>query len=144
MLIKKISPQFFVSEQISGADVGVAAAQGVKAIICNRPDNEVQDQPAASEVAAASEGSGVTFLDVPVSSVSITDDDVDKFERALSDLPGPILAYCRSGKRSAILWALAQAKSLDIDEILSATREAGYELSALRPRLHERSASRKK
>ncbi len=113
MNFTKISPNFSVTGQISGSDAGVAAAQGFKTIICNRPDDEAQRQPAASEIAAAAEALGIEFL----------------------DLPGPILAYCQTGTRSVMLWALVQAKSLDVEAIFSATKSAGYDLTGMRPRL---------
>ncbi len=67
--------------------------------------------------------------------LSLTDVDIDVFERANQDLPGPILAYCQTGTRSVMLWALVQAKSLDVEAILSATKSAGYDLTGMRPRL---------
>ncbi len=52
----------------------------------------------------------------------------------LETAPGPILAYCRSGTRSATVWALAQAKrkAMSTNEILEATSEVGYDLSGAR------------
>jgi sulfide:quinone oxidoreductase len=138
MNIKKISPNFLVTGQISVSDIGTIAASGIKTIIGNRPDNESEGQPAVSDIASAAEARGMTFLNVPVSSKVITDADVDDFERACSDAAGPVLAYCRTGMRSTILWALSQTKSKKIDEILSATAEAGYDLSRLQPRLMDR------
>jgi len=135
MIIRKISPRFYVSEQISGQDVGAIAAHGIKTIICNRPDHESQGQPTASEIAAAAEGLGIKFVDMPVKAGTITDENIADFERAYHDVPGPILAYCRTGTRSTSLWALAEAPSLDVVAILAATKEAGYDLTAMRPRL---------
>ncbi len=75
MNITKISPNFSVTGPISGSDVGVAAAQGFKTIICNRPDDEAQGQPAASEIAAAAEALGIEFLDLLVRAGAVTDVD---------------------------------------------------------------------
>jgi uncharacterized protein (TIGR01244 family) len=141
MNIKKISPHFSVTGQISVSDISAIAASGIKTIIGNRPDNESEGQPAVSDIAAAAEAQGLTFLNVPVSSKFITDANVDEFERACNDAAEPVLAYCRTGMRSTILWALAQTRSKKIDQILSATAEAGYDLSRLQPRLMERSVS---
>jgi sulfide:quinone oxidoreductase len=141
MNIRKISPRFFVSEQISAADIGAAAAQGIKTIICNRPDDESQGQPPASEIASAAENLGISFLDVPVKSGSITDENIDDFERAYHEVKGPILAYCRTGTRSTMLWALAEAKTLDVEAILSATKDAGYDLAPMSPRLRNIAAT---
>jgi len=143
MNIKKISPEFFVAGQVSVTDVATVAAQGVKTIICNRPDNEAQDQPASSDIAAAAAGLGIAFLNVPVVSGALTENDITDFEAACRDAQEPILAYCRTGKRSSILWALTEAAKLDVDAVLSATKEAGYDLSAMRPGLLERAARTK-
>jgi sulfide:quinone oxidoreductase len=138
MTMRKISPQFYVSEQISSADVSAIAAQGVMTIICNRPDDESPGQPASNEIAAAAQRMGIKFVDLPIKPGLITDDDIDDFERARHDAPGPILAYCRSGARSISLWALASAGNLDVDGILSAAREAGYDLVPMWSRLDAR------
>jgi len=141
MTIKKISPRIFVAGQISSSHISAIAARGIKTIISNRPDNESQGQPAASDIAVAAEALDIAFLNVPVAHNSITDADVEDFERACRDAAEPILAYCRSGMRSTILWALSQAKLTEIDEILSATSEAGYDLSKLRSRLAGQAAA---
>lgn len=138
MTIRKISPQFYVSEQISSADVSVIAEQGVMTIICNRPGNESPGQPASSEIAAAAQRVGIAFVDLPITPGLITDDDIDDFERARHDAPEPILAYCRSGARSISLWALASAGNRDVNSILSAASEAGYDLAPMRSRLDAR------
>ena len=57
------------------------------------------------------------------------------FGAAMEQLPGPVLAYCRTGTRSASLWALTKAGRLSADAILRATTAAGYDLAGLRPRL---------
>jgi len=141
MNIKKISPRYYVSEQLSVSDIGAVAAKGIKTIFCNRPDHEAQGQTESSEIAAAAEGLGIAFCHLPVISGSVTEENIADFGKAYHDAQGPILAYCRSGTRSASLWALTEATSLDADAILSATKEAGYDLSAMRPHLLGRSAA---
>jgi sulfide:quinone oxidoreductase len=54
---------------------------------------------------------------------------------ALDTLPGPIFGFCRSGTRTAMLWALSRASASDPDTLIAAARDAGYDLSGLRPRL---------
>jgi len=89
----------------------------------------------SSEIAAAAEESGITFLNVPVVSGALTDNNIREFEAARHDAQGPILAYCRTGRRSTMLWALAEARTHDVDSILAATNNAGYDLAAMRPKL---------
>ena len=140
MNIRKVSPRFFVSEQISALDVGAVAAQGIKTIMCNRPDNEKQGQPAASEIAAAAEALDISFVNLPVMSGAISDENVEDFARSYIEAPGPILAYCRSGMRSTMLWALTEASTMEVDAILVAAKGAGYDLVAIHARLVGRSS----
>ena len=79
------------------------------------------------------EAAGLRFIDNPVTHPTMTPERIAAQAAALGD--GPVLAYCASGTRSSILWSLAQAGRMPVDDILSATARAGYDLSALRPRL---------
>ncbi|MDF2234579.1 TIGR01244 family sulfur transferase [Albimonas sp. CAU 1670] len=131
---KIVSPEFSVSPQIDPADVGLAAAQGVRAIVCNRPDGE-GDQPSSETIREEAERLGLEFRYLPVPSGQVTDEAARGFGKALETLPGPVLAYCRSGTRSMTLWALAKAPRLSPDAIVAAAQGAGYDLDGLRPRL---------
>lgn len=135
MDIRPISPELAVSPQITAADVGVAAAQGYRAIVCNRPDGEGADQTASDDIAAACADRGLAFRYLPAVSGAVDDEVAAAFRAALDELPGPVLAYCRTGTRSTTLWALAKAPRLSADAILRAARSAGYDLSGLRSRL---------
>jgi sulfide:quinone oxidoreductase len=137
MDLHRISPHLSVAPQIQPADVGLAAAKGFKAIVNNRPAGESEDQPDAAAIRAAAEEHGLAYRDIPVVSGQVTDADAQAFRQALGELRGPVLAFCRTGTRSATLWALAQAPLLSVDAILEATRQAGYDLNALRPRLEQ-------
>ena len=141
MNMKKLSPRFFVSEQIRTADLGVASAQGIKTIINNRPDNEAQGQPKSADLAAVAAELGMQFVNIPVIAGRLTDENVDQFERANRSLQGPILMYCRTGTRSTCLWALNEAKTLDTDAVMATAAQAGYDLTAMRARLISRSAA---
>ena len=140
MDIRRISPEYAVSPQIGAADVGVAAAQGFRAIICNRPDGESDDQTPMAEIEAAAKAHGLAFRAQPVRSGAVTDVDGANMATALGELPGPVLGYCRTGTRSSTLWALAKAPRLSADAILAAIKGAGYDLEALRPRLDSATA----
>jgi sulfide:quinone oxidoreductase len=145
MQIKKISPFLSVTPQLTANDIGVAAAQGFKTIICNRPDNEAEDQPARAELEAAAKRYEMSWYYLPVVPGQITGRDVEQFASTMAQAQGPVLAFCRTGTRSTTLWALSEAHHLDTDAILAAAQEAGYDLSNLRERLtlkaHEKAAS---
>jgi len=141
MNMKKLSPRFFVSEQITTTDLGIASAQGIKTIINNRPDSEAQGQPRSADLAAAAADLGMQFVDLPVVAGKLTDRNIDEFERANRTLQGPILMYCRTGTRSTTLWALNEVRTLDVNAVLAAAAGAGYDLIAMRARLISRSAA---
>ncbi len=141
MNMKKLSPRFFVSEQISTTDLGVASAQGIKTIMNNRPDGEAQGQPRSADLAAAAAELGMQFVDLPVVAGRLTDENIDQFESANRTLQGPILMYCRTGTRSTSLWALNEARTLDVDAVMATAAQAGYDLTAMRARLISRSAA---
>lgn len=107
MKITEITPDYSVSPQIEPADVAGIAGLGFRSIVCNRPDGEGPDQPAAAAIAAEAERQGIAFANLPVVSGQITEGDVADFRAALAELPSPVLAYCRSGARSQNLWVLA-------------------------------------
>ena len=138
MNIKNITPRFFVSGQISVTDVGIAAAQGITTIICNRPDNETPGQPLAADIAAAASSAGIDFLHIPVAFGFVTDNDIEVFSSAYQNSEGPILGYCGSGMRSTALWAMAEVTSTDVDEVLKIAGDAGYDLTELRKLLEKR------
>src|SRR5690606_23272635 len=104
----RITPDYGVAPQIEPRDVAEIAALGYRAIMCNRPDGEGPGQPEAAAIRAEAERLGLAFAHVPVISGQMTAEDVADFAAALAELPGPVLAYCRSGTRSRTLWQHAK------------------------------------
>jgi len=135
MELNKISPKLTVSPQISVDDMATLKAEGFKAIICNRPNGEGADQPAFEEIEAAARKHGIEARYVPVVGGKVSDQDVEDFGDALRELPRPVLAYCRSGTRSATLWSLWEAKKRPLPEILAATKAAGYDMNGVARRI---------
>ena len=108
MDIRTIDARLSVSPQIRPEDVPAIAAAGYRTIICNRPDGEDAGQPPAAAIAAAAEASGLAFTHLPVVPGQASDTDAALMANALGNLPGPVLAYCRSGSRSEKLAAMAE------------------------------------
>ncbi len=135
MEFRTLSPKFTVSPQISVEDVGTIAAQGFRAIICNRPDGEGADQPSFKEIAAAAKAAGIEARYVPVQSGMVKDQDVEAFGAALEDVQRPVFAYCRTGTRSATLWSFHEAMKRPIAEVLTATKAAGYDMNGVARRI---------
>ena len=130
-----------MSPQILPEDVADLAKQGFKSIVSNRPDGESADQPDYAEIESEAKARGLEVRYLPIVAGRMTDDDVTAFRLALDELPGPVLAYCRSGTRCAAVWALAEAGERPVDDILAATRNAGFDMSALAPRIASRSGA---
>ncbi|OAN83593.1 TIGR01244 family protein [Jannaschia sp. EhC01] len=135
MDLRRISDAVSVSPQIATADVAALKAEGIRSIICNRPDGEGADQPSFEEIEAAAEVAGLEVRYIPITAGMVTDADATEFGAALRELPGPILAYCRTGTRSATLWSLSQAKEKPIADILAATKAAGYDMNGVARRI---------
>jgi sulfide:quinone oxidoreductase len=137
--IAQLEPDIFAAWQLDAGDFADLAARGFRSVVNNRPDGEAADQLPTALAEAAARRHGLQFRYQPVDGLTVTDDDVvDAFARAMAELPRPILFYCRSGMRSAAVWAQAAASRLGIDRVLESTAKAGYTLEDLREDLVER------
>lgn len=140
MLFKQLSPMLSVAPQLSGQDIEAAARRGFRTIISNRPDNEDACQMSAAEVSARAAPLGLAFAHVPVAPGAISEADIANMRSALATAEGPVLAFCRTGTRSATLWALAMGGQENPDTIIATAAMAGYDLESIRPRLTEEKA----
>lgn len=120
--------------QIGVRQVAELASLGYRSIICNRPDSEEGAVP-STVIAQAAREQGLEFAYQPVAFSALRMADGERFAHALDELPAPIVAYCRTGRRSAALWVLARAPRLGADVALAASRASGWDLEELRPRL---------
>ena len=141
--VRKLTDNIYVAPQLTAADVAEIDGMSFRSILCNRPDDEQEEQPAYEKIRQQADALGLAVEFQPVNGSLISDQDVDDFAENLQNLPMPILAYCRTGTRCTVLWALSQAGHRSIDEILQIAAAAGYSLEALRPRLEERAALKK-
>ena len=135
MNLKPLSPELSVTPQIEIAEVADLAARGFKSLIGNRPESEAPDQPAWSLLVAEAERHGMSARQIAVVPGQIEANDVERFADALRDLPTPIAAFCRTGTRSAMLWALANPDELSVDERIAVAAAQGYDLAPLRDRM---------
>ncbi len=120
-----------VSGQIAPEDVATAAAAGVTIIVNNRPDCEEPGQPAGAAIAEAAANAGIAYRHIPVEA-GFEPEMVAAMGEALD--AGPALIFCKSGTRSAYLWALARAKQgADADDLVSRAGQAGYNVRPLLP-----------
>lgn len=131
MTIKAINTQISVSPQVRPEDLADLAQQGYRSVICNRPDGEGADQPSFEEIEAAARNLGLETRYLPIVAGKVRDEDAVAFARLMDELPKPVLAYCRTGTRSATLWSLSEANTLPLADILSQTKAAGYDMAGV-------------
>lgn len=135
MNVKPLTSDLSVTPQITPQDVAELAEAGYRSIISNRPDGESPDQPEWSTIKAAATQHAMEARHIPVVASEISDADVQRFREALKLLPKPIAAFCRTGTRAALLWALANEDKTSVDERMKIAGKAGYDLTPFRPRL---------
>lgn len=128
---KKINGQISVAPQIAPKDLADIAQSGFRSVICNRPDGEGADQPTFEEIETAAEKFGIEARYLPIVAGKVGDEDAAAFADLLDNLPKPVLAYCRTGTRSATLWSLSQAETLSVADILEQTNSAGYDMAGV-------------
>lgn len=132
MKISLVAPDYSVAGQIGESDLADLAADGFKTIICNRPDAEVEADLHQEFIAAEAERLGMAFVYNPVSNRGMTMENLSLQAEAIAAANGPVLAYCRSGMRSTVVWSLVSAGRLPVDDILAAAAGAGYQIDNLR------------
>ena len=132
MNMKKLTDDYSVGEQISVKDAKALAKAGIKAVICNRPDNEGWGYDSSDKIAAALDEQGIAFFFNPVSHQGMTMENVTAQQAALDNAEGPVFAYCRSGQRSAFCWSFAQAGRRETDDIVNTMTRAGFPGDAMR------------
>ena len=114
---RKLSDSMWASPQISAAQIAEARDAGVTLVINNRPDGEAPDEPQGPEIEAAAKAAGLDYLAIPISHTGFSEPQVAAMQDALDAAEGGVLAYCRSGTRSTLLWALAQARAGALAEL---------------------------
>lgn len=133
-MFRKLTPAIYASPQIGLSEIAEAAAMGVTLVINNRPEDESDDQIPGPEIEAAARAAGMDYIAIPVTHSGFSEPQVMAMAEALDGAAGTILAYCRSGTRSTLLWALAEAsQGGDPDALTNMAAKAGYDVSPIRP-----------
>jgi uncharacterized protein (TIGR01244 family) len=133
--MKRLDSTTLVSGQIAPEEI---AALGVSLIVNNRMEGEEPGQPTSAEMEGAAAAAGVAYLHIPVAG-GFSEGQVEAMREALESTEGQVLAFCKSGTRSAYLWALARARmGDDAGELIRKGAGAGYDLRPLLPYLTPR------
>ena len=129
--MKQISDRLYVGPQLTAEDIIGAKSRGFAAIVNNRPDGEEPGQPSAAENRLVAEGAQLAYTHIPVTAGQISESQVRAFQKALSGAAGPVLAHCKTGTRSATLYAIGEVLDgrMDKDQVIPFGQSVGLDLS---------------
>ena len=136
-MFRTIHDRLMVSPQISVEDVAAAKSLGIGLIVNNRPEGESADQTPGDEIAAAAAQVGMAYVAIPVTHAGFSLNQVEALTAALKQAgDAGVLAYCRSGTRSTLLWALTMARAgMAPAQIAQQAADAGYDVSPLQAQI---------
>ena len=133
-MFRKLTHDTYVAPQIGLSEIAEAVALGVTLVINNRPEDESEDQTPGADIEASARSAGMDYIAIPVTHSGFSEPQVDAMAAALEGATGAVLAYCRSGTRSTLLWALAEAsQGGDPDALTNMAAKAGYDVNPIRP-----------
>lgn len=136
---KRLAPGFAVAPQLEASAVAEAAAEGFRSLINIRHEREQNLPLTSAQTKALAEAKGLSYLHLPVRGSLVTaEEKIKAFEQALDDTPGPVLVYCETGARAAILWAFSATRRMSAEEALAKCLQQGYDLSFFTEQLRER------
>jgi uncharacterized protein (TIGR01244 family) len=127
-MIRQLSDNVMVAGQVSPHEVAGLADQGITVLVNNRPDGEEPGQPLASDVEDAAASAGIRYRFVPILR-GIGPADVEEMQKALHEAEGgKLLAFCRSGRCSALALALAKREEgATAEEVVQTLNQAGFD-----------------
>ena len=126
---RQLDDKTLVDGQIAPADVAALKTLGVTMIVNNRPDGEDEGQPTSDEIEAAATAAGIEYRHVPIAR-GMGPSDIEAMRDALHAAgEGKIFAYCRSGNRSTLAWAVAKNEDgVPREELERCAEGAGFTL----------------
>ena len=130
--LAELAPGLSAAGKLDRADIDALARAGVRTIINNRPDGEDQGQLPAADARRLAESHGIVYHHIPVTAVTLSRSDVDAFAAALKSSAQPVVAHCRSGTRSTLLWALTRLREgADPFSLIGEAAKHGIDIASL-------------
>ena len=128
-MYRQLDDRTLVGGQIAAEDVVTLKAEGVTLIINNRPDHEDAGQPEGEEIEEAASEVGINYRHVPIAR-GLGPSDIEAMREAINSVgEGKIFAFCRSGNRSALAWAVARSEDgVPREELERMANQAGFDL----------------
>lgn len=130
--LAELAPGLSATGKLDRSDIEALADAGVKTIINNRPDGEDPGQLPAADAKKLAESRGIAYHHIPFTAATLTKADVDAFAATLASAKGPIVAHCRSGTRSTLVWALTRMREgADPMALISQAAGKGIDIAVL-------------
>jgi uncharacterized protein (TIGR01244 family) len=129
-MIRQLDDKTMVSGQLLPDQIAGLKAQGVTMLVNNRPDNEDADQPMSADLEAAAKAAGMEYRHIPIR-YGMGPSDVEAMRDAINATgDGKLLAFCRSGNRSTLAWAVARSEDgAEPEELHKCAEAAGFSLA---------------
>lgn len=126
---RQLDEKTLVGGQITPEHVPELKKQGVTLIINNRPDGEDVGQPEGKDIEAAAKAAGIEYRHVPIAR-GMGPSDIEAMREAINSVgDGKLFAFCRSGNRSALAWAVAKSEDgVSREELDRCASKAGFDL----------------
>lgn len=130
--LMELAPGLTAAGALNRDDIEALAAAGIKTIINNRPDGEDPGQLPADEARRVAEAHGIAYHHIPFVAATLTADTIDSFAAALTGAAQPVVAHCRSGTRSTMIWALTRLREgADPVALVALGARNGVDIAAL-------------
>jgi uncharacterized protein (TIGR01244 family) len=127
-----LTPELSVAGRLDRPDMEALARAGVRTIVNNRPDGEDPGQLPAAEARRLAESLGIAYHHIPITAATLSRADVDAFAAILRDAATPVVAHCRSGTRSTLLWALVRMREgADLLALVADAARHGIDIASL-------------
>ena len=135
MKIHQLTPVYAVSPQINPEDFSALVEAGFTTIINNRPCSEIPPSHQADVMKIAADAAGLNFIVLPATQEMMNPDLAAQQKEVCAQSDGPVLAYCASGTRCTIIWAMMQVGEMDTYSIMNIAADHGYDLLMMRDQL---------
>ena len=136
--ITTVTPEFALGPQPAAGDFAAIRDAGFASVLNARPDDEDGTYLTSAAAEPIARDLGLAYFHSPSDNHALFEMDIiDRFEQALINLPKPIFAHCKSGTRTAILWALVASRHRDVETVIALLRDAGQEIEFLEDELRE-------
>lgn len=125
----KINDEVTVGPQPSTEEIGQLRDEGFQTVANFRVGGE-DDQPLPpQEEGDQVQAAGMEYYHNPVSPDSLSPAVVDEFRQAYANLPKPMFAHCKGGKRAGamVMMHLACEQGLSGEQTLRQAEELGFE-----------------